>query len=114
MSDWDRKAGHGGEPNSYQPIASAADDPDFPGFVALLTNGEADHLFNGYSYAPLFGLGGGTFPEADGLGRNPDLHGNQITKITLTLDGLWLDYDGNRTFGSFHGIVRIYGKPLAQ
>ena len=83
--------------------------------MAFLTNGEAEWIKVGHTYVPPPGGGAGISPEADVLGLSSvDLHGNQITRITLTIEELYLNYDGNRTFGGYYGMYRIYGKPLAQ
>ena len=98
-------------------VASAADDPDFPAFVALLTNGEDDWLVFVPSFAPDPGWVS-VSGSKDGVWLG---HGNQITRITLTVQQLTLrqktdgaGYWENGTYYSYYYIVRFYGIPLAQ
>lgn len=97
--------------------ATAQTDPDFGGFVSLLTNGNDDIMMLGTSN-PFSGAG---FLESSAWTQLPpssnglDLRGFPVRRITLTVDSLSINTpgenpngDGNWTDRSFSGTLKFY------
>lgn len=90
---------------------SAVNDPDFPGFVELITDGVADPLLQGAWSASGAVLGSGGGPDPDLSGYEID-HITQILTVMQESPGQDLNGDGIWTDWTVQGVYEFYGNPV--
>ena len=98
-------------PVTIHDTVSAANDPDFPAFVELITNGVPEPLLQGSWSASgaVLGAGGGSDPDLSGYEID---HITQILTVMQESPGLDLNGDGIWTDWSVQGVYEFYGNPV--
>ena len=100
-----------GDSGTY--VFHAGDGPDFWNTAELLTNGIDDTTFL-ISYVGGYGGGGSGGPESLVFGTNPDLIGNQIDYIRLTVRDVYIEPYGGNVYTGAHVTYEIWGQPIPE
>jgi uncharacterized membrane protein len=100
-----------GDSGTY--VFHAGDGPDFWNTAELLTNGIDDTTFL-IGYVGGYGGGGSGGPESLIFGTNPDLIGNQIDYIQLTVQDVYIEPYGGNVYTGAHVTYEIWGQPIPE